>query len=48
MQWQVLDENTRAMDLYKRIGGRVAEEIVTIRMPHPVLTQFATGNIGKI
>ena len=46
MQWQVLDWNTRAVDLYKRIGGKILREWLTIRMIHPELGKFATGEVS--
>ena len=45
MQWQVLDWNTRAMDLYVRMGGKVLKEWITVRMSQPDLAQFATGGV---
>ena len=45
MQWQVLDWNTKAIDLYVRMGGQVMREWVTVRMSQPALTQFAAGGV---
>ena len=46
MQWQVLDWNTRAKDLYERIGGEVLPEWLTMRMTRPQLEKFAEGEIS--
>ena len=46
MQWQVLDWNTRAADLYERIGGKILKEWLTIRMTQPILEKFASGEIS--
>ena len=43
MAWQVLDWNTKAMDLYKRLGGEHMEEWLTVRMSKDTLTKFANG-----
>ena len=46
MQWQVLDWNTRATDLYERIGGKIQREWLTIKMAPPELGKFASGEIS--
>ena len=43
MIWQVLDWNTRAAELYERIGGKFLREWLTIRMTQPELGKFASG-----
>ena len=46
LQWQVLDWNTRAADLYERIGGKCLKEWLTIRMTQPELGAFAAGKVS--
>ena len=46
MQWQVLDWNTKAIDLYKRIGGVILKEWLTVRMTQPALSKFAAGEVS--
>ena len=46
MQWQVLDWNTRAAELYERIGGSILREWLTIRMIQPALGKFAVGEVS--
>lgn len=41
MVWQVLDWNTRALELYERIGGQCEKEWLTVRMYEPKITEFA-------
>ena len=41
MNWQVLDWNTKAQDLYKRMGARMLKEWVNMRMDRHVLKAFA-------
>ena len=43
MIWQVLDWNTRATELYQRLGGKVLKEWLTVRMTQPELGKFASG-----
>ena len=45
MQWQVLDWNTRATKLYERIGGKVLNEWLTVRMIQPELGKLASGEV---
>lgn len=42
MVWQVLDWNTRALDLYERVGGQCEREWLTVRMYRPNLQDFAS------
>lgn len=46
MQWQVLDWNTKAIDLYKRIGGDILKEWLTVRMTQPAISKFAAGEVS--
>ena len=43
MAWQVLDWNTKAMDLYRRVGGQHMKEWLNVRMTKDTLTKFANG-----
>ncbi|XP_064391000.1 thialysine N-epsilon-acetyltransferase-like [Halichondria panicea] len=40
MVWQVLDSNTKAFDLYERIGGKCLREWLTIRMDKKEMEKF--------
>ena len=42
MIWQVLDWNTRAAELYERIGGKILKELLTIKLVQPELGTFAS------
>ena len=42
MQWQVLDWNTKALDLYERLSGECVREWLTVRMYRPNLLKFAS------
>ncbi len=42
MVWQVLDWNTKALDLYERVGGVCVKEWLTVRMLRPNILQFAS------
>ena len=44
MVWQVLDWNTRATELYERLGGSVVKEWLTVRMYADSLRIFAAGD----
>lgn len=44
MVWQVLDWNTKATELYERLGGSVLKEWLTIRMCKDNLQKFAAGD----
>lgn len=46
MQWQVLDWNTRAADLYERLGAKILREWLTIRLTPPELGKFASGEVS--
>jgi len=43
MTWQCLDSNTRAMDLYERIGGKCLKEWLTVRMNKDQLEDFISS-----
>ena len=47
MQLNVLDWNTRARDLYVRIGGECHSEIVGVRFTGSTLQAICTGAQGK-
>ena len=40
MDWQVLDWNTKAIDLYKRIGGLIQQELAFIRFTNDRMRTF--------
>ena len=40
MVWQCLDWNTKAMDLYKKVGGKCLHELLMIRMSRPDIHKF--------
>lgn len=44
MVWQVLDWNTKAAELYERLGGSVVREWLTVRMYDGSLQSFAAGD----
>ncbi len=44
MVWQVLDSNTKAFDLYERIGGKCLREWLTIRMDKKEMEKFISSS----
>ncbi|XP_064390999.1 thialysine N-epsilon-acetyltransferase-like isoform X2 [Halichondria panicea] len=44
MVWQVLDSNTKAFDLYERIGGKCLREWLTIRMDKKGMENFISSS----
>ena len=44
MVWQVLDWNTKAAELYERLGGSVVKEWLTVRMYEDNVQRFAAGD----
>ena len=45
LQLEVLDRNTRAANLYKRIGGKIMSEWLPVRVTQPELGTFAAGKV---
>ncbi|MFH0794845.1 MAG: GNAT family N-acetyltransferase, partial [bacterium] len=44
-EWTVLDWNTKAMDLYKRLGAVAMDEWKIFRMSGEALKNFAEGKV---
>ncbi|XP_064391035.1 thialysine N-epsilon-acetyltransferase-like [Halichondria panicea] len=44
MVWQVLNWNTKALDLYERIGGKCLREWLTIRMDKKRMEEFVSSS----
>ena len=45
MIWIVLDWNSKAIDLYEKIGATIEREWLTVKMENATLTKFA-GDIS--
>ena len=45
MVWQVLDWNTKALELYERIGGKWLKEWLTVRMEKSEIANFASSEL---
>lgn len=41
MDWQVLDWNTKAIDLYARLGGQIDHELVFVRFTKETMKKLA-------
>ena len=41
--WQVLDWNTKAIELYERIGGKCLKEWITVRMDKDGIEGFSNS-----
>ena len=46
MKYQVLDWNTRAINLYKKLGGEIYPELLTMRMYRDDITKLAVSEVG--
>ena len=45
MQWQVLDWNVKAQQLYDRIGGKCQHNLLPARMDRTAIATLASGSL---
>ena len=47
LQWLLLEWNTRAANLYERIGGKIMREWLPVVLTQPELGTFAAGKVSR-